>query len=162
MTNEELMHYGVLGMRWGVRRSRPSSGGSKAGSKKGKTDDSSDPKKTAKTESKPKKRKLSEVSDEELSKRIKRLENEKRYLELTRDNQKINKGKTFTKEYAKESVKKIAVDTAVDIGAQVVKHFLAKGVNKAVGETVRVKNDETGEWETKVKEVVFANNKKKS
>lgn len=162
MTNEELMHYGVLGMKWGVRRSSSSSGGSKAGSKKGKTDDSSDPKKTAKAESKPKKRKLSEVSDDELQRRIKRLENEKRYLELSRDNPKINKGKTFTKEYAKEAAKKVAVDTAVDIGAQVVKHFMAKFANQAIGETQRVKNEETGEWETVIKDVVYANNKKKS
>ena len=34
INEEELMHYGVMGMRWGVRRASKRSGGSKKGKKK--------------------------------------------------------------------------------------------------------------------------------
>ena len=151
--NGELMHYGVLGMKWGVRRSRPSSGGSKPTSKKGKTDDASDPKKTVKAESKPKKRKISELSDEELRQKISRLQMEKQYRDLAKNRETMNKGKNFTSDFLKAAGKKIVLDNAVDIISQISKHYMAKAGNNFIGD-----KNENGE----TIERVFSNNKKKS
>ena len=125
MTNEELMHYGVLGMKWGVRRSRPSSGASKTGLKKGKTNDSDDPKKTAKAESKPKKRTVKDLSDDELRQRIARLDLEKRYKDLAKSQvQPDSEGKKFVKEVLTNSGKNIATQlTTYVMGTAVNKMF---------------------------------------
>lgn len=73
----ELYHYGILGMKWGVRRSRPSSSGSTNRSRKKQTIDPSY--KKAHT-----KKKLKYMSDDELREINKRLNMEKNYKDLTR------------------------------------------------------------------------------
>lgn len=65
-----LQHFGILGMKWGRRKSR--SGGS---------DTSSEDHKSA---SSLKKKKLSEMSNEELKKLTARLQLEKQYKDLTK------------------------------------------------------------------------------
>lgn len=71
MINEdELMHYGVMGMRWGVRRASKRSGGSKKGKKK---------KASRQPQQQPKRR----MSNKELQSRVKRMKLEKQYRELT-------------------------------------------------------------------------------
>ena len=69
INEEELMHYGVMGMRWGVRRASKRSGGSK---KK---------KASRQPQQQPKRR----MSNKELQARVKRMQLEKQYRELTND-----------------------------------------------------------------------------
>lgn len=70
INEEELMHYGVLGMRWGVRRASKRSGGSKKGKKK-------------KASQQPQKKRR--MSNKELNARVKRMQLEKQYRDLTND-----------------------------------------------------------------------------
>ena len=70
INEEELMHYGVLGMRWGVRRASKRSGGSKKGKKK-------------KASQQPQKKRR--MSNKELQSRVKRMQLEKQYRDLTND-----------------------------------------------------------------------------
>lgn len=78
----ELYHYGVLGMKWGVRRSRSSSSGSGKSSKRSKPAiDPSYKKAHAK-------KKLKYMSDNELREVNKRLNLEKNYSDLTRTKSK--------------------------------------------------------------------------
>lgn len=73
---DELYHYGILGMKWGVRRSRASS----SFSSRKRTKRTIDPSyKKAHT-----KKKLKYMSDNELSEINKRLNMEKNYRDLTR------------------------------------------------------------------------------
>lgn len=70
INEEELMHYGVMGMRWGVRRASKRSGGSKKGKKK-------------KASQQPQKKRR--MSNKELQSRVKRMQLEKQYRDLTND-----------------------------------------------------------------------------
>lgn len=76
----ELMHYGVPGMRWGVRKARPTSSDQRGlfgwkRKQKSKTDDKQ-------AQQKPvKKKKISEMSDDEIKARLARIDLENQYRE---------------------------------------------------------------------------------
>ena len=110
----ELYHYGVLGMKWGVRRDRTKLLGRK---KKGKGTDDSDSQKQS----------ISKMTDDELRSRISRLRMEKDYRELTvtKSQKRAEKGKKFVEDVLTNSAKNIATQT--------VTYLMGKGVNKALG-----------------------------
>lgn len=110
----ELAHYGVLGMKWGVRRDRTKLLGRK---KKGKGTDDSDSQKQS----------ISKMTDDELRSRISRLRMEKDYRELTvtKSQKRAEKGKKFVEDVLTNSAKNIATQT--------VTYLMGKGVNKALG-----------------------------
>lgn len=76
MNEEELYHYGIKGMKWGIRRT-PQQLGHKT--KKSKEDRMSDDAKKAKS---LKKKKVYELSNSELKELNKRLNMEKQYRDL--------------------------------------------------------------------------------
>ena len=90
MDNNELYHYGVLGMKWGVRKDR-GGGVSKTGrrrkSVKERPPAHEDYKKAHSKKS------VREMSDEELRSRINRLDMERRYKDLKPDTK--NRGKRY-------------------------------------------------------------------
>lgn len=110
----ELYHYGVLGMKWGVRRNRSKLLGS---IKKGKSASDSDSQKQS----------ISKMTDDELRSRISRLRMEKDYRELTvtKSQKRAEKGKKFVEDVLTNSAKNIATQT--------VTYLMGKGVNKALG-----------------------------
>ena len=83
-TPEELYHYGVLGMKWGVRRNRSTSKSSIPRKKKQKVDTRSE---DSKNVAQIRKKKVKQMSNQELKEVNKRLELETRYTELS--NKKI-------------------------------------------------------------------------
>lgn len=153
MENNELMHYGRKGMKWGqsIFGSRSKSAGTarkkkKTGPSAGRKaiDAMAEKRRTRKAEKaaaeaakKAKRKPVSEMTDEELSAAISRLELEKKYKELAAyHNPNQGKGKKFVNNVLERSGEQLAT--------QVVNHYGAKALNKAIGE-----------------EVIFANNKKK-
>lgn len=89
--DEQLMHYGVLGMKWGVRRT-PAQLARARGSNLSATK-----KAPNKSNSKPKTKSISEMSNEELQARIDRIKIVNEYKSLTP--RQISKGRQFVENY---------------------------------------------------------------
>lgn len=144
--SDELMHHGVKGMKWGVRKSRSSksSGRNKLSKKIKKSIDTRKKKKAkerAEEEARAKakaaqKKSVKDMSDAELRERIARLELEKRYRDLSVSQQTTGKGSKFVKNVLERSGEELAT--------QVTKYYGAKMINAMIGD-----------------EAVYANNKKK-
>lgn len=102
-----IQHYGVKGMKWGVRR------------KKGGVEKSSKPKSKSSSE---RKAEVQSMSDTELRSKINRLQMEKQYLDLTAP--KTSKGKN--------EVQKILLNTAKQELTKVAARQTAKLVQDAL------------------------------
>ena len=152
MDNNELMHYGVPGMKWGVRRTPAQLGRKKTSSSKslfGKKKPKPEAKaksKSSKEETAPKKKSVKEMSNEELNAAIDRMRLEQTYASLSP--QKVSMGKKI----AKTILNDVVVPAATDVGRQMVKSTLARAGNKTLSEVFKDFSEE---------DKIYANNKKK-
>lgn len=103
MNNNELQHYGIKGMKWGVRRSRAQLGYS------------SSPRKTKKQ---AQKEAIKKMSDAELRSRINRIQMERQYMQLT--SAEMSPGKKFVK------------DVITNAAKQTVTNYTAKYMTKGM------------------------------
>lgn len=139
--SDELCHYGIRGMRWGIRRYQNSDGSlTTAGRNRystGKHHSIFTRKKTTSkvttkpAEEKPKPKSVSEMSDAELNAFLNRKRLEQQYYQLMTTPQKksaVTKGK--------EMVGKALENAAQDTLTQIAKYTMAKGVNKVLGDNV--------------------------
>ena len=154
MDNDELMHYGVPGMKWGVRRTpaqlgrkKTSSSKSLFGKKKPKPKTKAKTKsESSKEETAPKKKSVKEMSDDELSAAIRRMQLEQTYASLSP--QKVSTGKAVTKRI----LNNIVVPAAEDVGRQMVKTALTRAGNKTLSEVFKDFSEA---------DKIYTNNKKK-
>lgn len=108
---DEIMHYGVKGMKWGVRNDR----GERSGRRRARRQ----PAEEAKTTLKKRKRATSDaerLSNQELQKRIKRMELEKKYTSLTENKRNgvlVKTGERVAKDILYEVSKDLAKDMVV-------------------------------------------------
>lgn len=141
----ELYHFGIKGMRWGVRRyQNPDGSLTNAGKKRLKKGHASNEENDSSNKSSTKSsstKTVKEMSDDELSQAITRLQLEEKYKSLSPKN--VSKGKKFVDTVANDVLK----PAAIDIGKQVAKSLMVKGVNSLV-------KDESLK--------VYTNNKKKN
>lgn len=144
-----LAHYGVPGMRWGVRRN-PSTGRvtgtpTKGTKKAARTDNNTQTGKKAPSEesnstppqgknslapyrSGGKKINIREMSDKELLDVVNRLNTEARYTTLTK--KPPSKGEKFVKEIGESVLKKQATRVTNDLAAQALDRLLDKKIKK--------------------------------
>lgn len=129
----QLYHYGVLGMKWGVRKDR------KSGSKKHVKGDRSteetlvkQPKAEDFVNSRVSKSKgLSRLNNEELRKLNERLNLEKQYKELTKDEQR---GKKVVKRMTAKSLESGLQQTMTTVTAAVSLYAIKNIIEKKMGE----------------------------
>ena len=162
MDNNELYHYGVLGMKWGIRRTASQLGNqikARKAAKKRNDNLAKARKKQAERRDLMKKGKLKpkDMTPAELQKEIQRLQLEKQYMELKRDTSTQNKGKTFASKYGGQLVDKLVTNVGIDLVTQLAKSAGAKGVNELIGKINAKIPEEGGQLEK-----VYANNKKKN
>ena len=154
MDNNELMHYGVKGQKWGVKRTPAQLGRKKTSSSKslfGKKKSKSKAKAKTKSESSkeetaPKKKSVKEMSDDELNAAIRRMQLEQTYASLSP--QKVSTGKVVTKRI----LNNIVVPAAEDVGRQMVKTALTRAGNKTLSEVFKDFSEA---------DKIYTNNKKK-
>ena len=122
-----LQHWGIKGMKWGVRRYQNKDGSLTPAGKKRYSDSSS-----SKTD-------LSSLSDEEIRRKINRLQLEKQYRDLMKpvEQKKRNAGKEFVQDVLRNSGKNIAT--------QLVTYVLGEAVNKYVGKGKQIVNPKKGQ-----------------
>lgn len=100
---EFLEHYGVKGMKWGVRRTKKSGGSGKKSAKSRLKDE------------------VEDISDEELKRAVSRMQLEKQYIELTRGTKSGGSGTKFANEIVKNA------------GKQEATKLVQKGMSVATG-----------------------------
>lgn len=116
MDTNELRHHGILGMKWGRRRYQNKDGSLTAAGKKRYSDSGGDDKK----EETPKKKSVSEMTDDELSKAIRRAQMEDQYRTLRPE--PVSAGKKFMD----TMLGKVIAPAAVEAGSRFLKNTLNK------------------------------------
>ena len=110
MYKNELYHYGVLGMKWGVRRARRKEA-RRQNKERGKSEDHL-------RAAKLKKKKLNQLSNAELKELNNRMQLESQYKNLKRQN--VSAGQKF--------VKDVAYETGKNIASEYTRKYAKKGI----------------------------------
>ena len=140
MTENELLHYGVLGMKWGVKKARKSSdtvdetrrksntqnsNTQKSNTQKSNTQNSNTKQQSKKFVTKKQRQKqimedLNSMSDKELRERLNRMQMEQQYIRMM----------TPEKSAAKKQVEQFLINEGRNLASQMLREQIRKQTNK--------------------------------
>ena len=135
MTENELLHYGVLGMKWGVKKARKSSdtvdetrkksNTQNSNTQKSNTQNSNTKQQSKKFVTKKQRQKqimedLNSMSDKELRERLNRMQMEQQYIRMM----------TPEKSAAKKQVEQFLINEGRNIASQMLREQIRKQTNK--------------------------------
>ena len=122
MNSNELAHYGILGMKWGVRRTPAQL--ARARSERRSTSNSQS--KGTSSSSSTKKKSIKDMTDDELTREVTRLQLEQRYRQLNPE--KVSLGKRFTDKVAKD----VVVPAVTNVARNTLQNALQKAFDSAL------------------------------
>lgn len=135
MTENELLHYGVLGMKWGVKKARKSSdtvdetrrksNTQNSNTQKSNTQNSNTKQQSKKFVTKKQKQKqimedLNSMSDKELRERLNRMQMEQQYIRMM----------TPEKSAAKKQVEQFLINEGRNLASQMLREQIRNQTNK--------------------------------
>ena len=135
MTENELLHYGVLGMKWGVKKARKSSdtvdetrkksNTQNSNTQKSNTQNSNTKQQSKKFVTKKQRQKqimedLNSMSDKELRERLNRMQMEQQYIRMI----------TPEKSAAKKQVEQFLINEGRNLASQMLREQIRKQTNK--------------------------------
>lgn len=128
MNQNELLHYGVLGMKWGVRRTPAQLARARGQTASKNTSDNKPKTSTVKKSSSSTsgRKRLSDMTDDELRKEVSRLQLEQQYRNLNPE--KVSLGKRFVNKVVKDVVIPAATTTA----RNTLQTFMKRELDKAL------------------------------
>lgn len=157
--NDELYHHGILGMRWGIRRTKSQLGYKTGNGKKRQGDDlDAEGKASSSGKSGGSKKSVTNMTDDELRNHINRLQMERQYLDLEKQisaytPQQVSRGKKFMKSMEKDVITPALKDAG--------KNLLTKFLNKKGAELLGLDEKKTKDSMEELKKEVMGLNLKK-
>lgn len=133
MVYGELQHWGIKGMKWGVRRYQNKDGSLTPAGKQRYSEggDSSSTTSSSSSSSSPRRKSVSEMTDDELKAAVQRLNLEQQYRNL--NPQKVSIGKRFVNKVSKD----ILIPAATEVSKNAVKKVMDQFANQALDKLIK-------------------------
>lgn len=136
MGENVLAHYGIRGMKWGVRRYQNKDGSLTAAGKKRYSGDGGNAGTTKSTTSSSSgRKKVSEMTDDELNRAVRRLQLEQQYRQLNPE--RVSAGQKFVNKVAKD----VIIPAATTVARNAVQKVMQDAVSKALKTDIKIDND---------------------
>lgn len=136
MGENVLAHYGIRGMKWGVRRYQNKDGSLTAAGKKRYSGDGGNADTTKSTTSSSSgRKKVSEMTDDELNRAVRRLQLEQQYRQLNPE--KVSAGQKFVNKVAND----VIIPAATTVARNAVQKVMQDALSKALKTDIKTDND---------------------